>query len=538
MPGSPPSPTRRSLEAPGSTPSTNASSTRNRASSSSRRGQFMIGIGHVRADVARVRHRRAEARVPAGSLAGDAVWCQLFSEPGAGSDVASLQTEASRDGDEWVVNGQKVWTSGAHYGDYGLLRRPHRPDVPEAPRHHHVHRRHARAGHRRRARCVRSTGDAHFNEVFLDDVRLPADALVGERRRRLAGRGRHARQRAAWPSVPVAAASRWAATRTCALARRWPAARRRTDDPVVRQELADLYCRERILALPGPCGSAPRSSPGGSAGPEGSVAEAGHRHARASAAPMSAMALGRRRWLRRGTRPMPDGGAQATTVLFAPHAAASPAAPARSSATSSASAVLGLPKEPAVDRDLPFRELRVGTQKQLSASPDGSRRGGSARRKGREVRRALLRVRTATPSVKSGRRAGSWTSLAGFGLRLLDAAVPVGCHLGLDRLHRQRRAVGRRRRARRPARRGAARRPGTTRFTSPMTRASSAVTARPESSRSIALPTPTSRGSIHDAPNSATSPRRVKAVAIFARAPRSARRRRAPGSVRSPRTHR
>ena len=68
-----------------------------------------------------LRHRGAEEALRRQALRGDEIWCQLFSEPGAGSDLAGLATRAVRDGDDWVVNGQKIWTTGAHYSDWGIL---------------------------------------------------------------------------------------------------------------------------------------------------------------------------------------------------------------------------------------------------------------------------------------------------------------------------------------------------------------------------------------------------------------------------------
>jgi alkylation response protein AidB-like acyl-CoA dehydrogenase len=142
-------------------------------------GPFGIGLGMVAPTILAHATDEVKDRYLRALYRGEIVACQLFSEPAAGSDLASLQTRAVRDGDEWLVTGQKVWTSGAQYSDIGEI--ICRTD-PDAPKHKgltgFVVDMHATGVEVRPLRQM--TGGASFNEVFFTEVRVPDDHRLGD----------------------------------------------------------------------------------------------------------------------------------------------------------------------------------------------------------------------------------------------------------------------------------------------------------------------------------------------------------------------
>jgi len=143
------------------------------------RGVFEIGLGMCVPTLATYANKELRARYVPPALHGDEIWCQLFSEPSAGSDVAGIRTKAERDGDDWIINGQKIWTSGAHFSDYGLLLVRTDPTVPKHKGLSMFFLDMKSPGVEvRRIRQI--SGTSNFNEVFFTDVRIPDAQRLGD----------------------------------------------------------------------------------------------------------------------------------------------------------------------------------------------------------------------------------------------------------------------------------------------------------------------------------------------------------------------
>ncbi len=202
-------------------------------------GPFVIAIGMVGPTLLRHGTPEQQARFLPPMLRGDELWCQLFSEPGAGSDLAALSTRAVRDGDEWIVTGQKVWTSAVSRAAWGILLARTDPDATKREGITYFLLDMQTPGIEPRP-LRQMTGDAHFAEVFLDEVRIPADRVVGEV---------HAGWTAAKTTLTAergAIAGGSTGVDASALIR-LAQERGRTDDPLVRDALAAAHIRQEIL---------------------------------------------------------------------------------------------------------------------------------------------------------------------------------------------------------------------------------------------------------------------------------------------------
>jgi alkylation response protein AidB-like acyl-CoA dehydrogenase len=317
-------------------------------------GAFFIGISMPGNTLVELGTEQQKKRYLPKMLRGEEIWCQLFSEPGAGSDVASLQTSAVRDGDEWVLNGQKVWTSGAQYSDFGAIIA--RTD-PTRPKHSGISMfivdMHAPGVTVRPLKVA--TGHSPFNEVFFDNVRIPADALIGEENK-------------GWDAAVVMLRHERIAIGTMGSSRSNPlaydslrdlaAGLGRTNDQGVRRELAELYARGRAVQLFALL-LREETQAGRLPGARGSVAKLAGSDLGRFAGNVAADVLGDQ------LAGFDSGELQAvTTSIIAAPGNAIAGGTSEIQRNIIGERVLGLAKDPGVDRATPFNQLRVGTQRQ------------------------------------------------------------------------------------------------------------------------------------------------------------------------------
>jgi alkylation response protein AidB-like acyl-CoA dehydrogenase len=328
-------------------------------------------------------------------------WCQFFSEPGAGSDLAGAQTRAVRDGDEWVVNGQKVWTSGALGADRGMLLARTDPDAPKHRGLGYFVIEVDQPGIEIRP-LKQMTGQSPFNEVFFTDARvadadligrpgdgwaaatttlayergnragtvgvagLPAGARRGELLSRICGEvideARAARARAATSADPrnPGIVGR---TSPVSLIREFA----RHDDPVVRQRVAQYYSLIRVNEMTRDRTKA-ESASGRSPGPASSTTKLARSVATRLNRDLGPEILGPHAMLVGPESAV--GGAVAASTIQAPSTSIAGGTD-EVQRNILGERVLGLPREPDDSRDVPFRELRVGTQRRDESSLGG-----------------------------------------------------------------------------------------------------------------------------------------------------------------------
>jgi alkylation response protein AidB-like acyl-CoA dehydrogenase len=315
-------------------------------------GFFTIGLGMVAPTILAHGTDLAKDSYLKPMYRGDIVACQLFSEPGAGSDLASLQTRAERDGEEWILNGQKVWTSGAQYSDIGEIIARTDPDLPK-------HRGLTGFIVDMRAPGVeirplrQMTGGASFNEVFFTDVRIPDSHRLGD-----VNNG--------WNVALTTLMNERAAigtggggmgggllTRLIEMARAFGL----SDDPLVRQKLADLVVHSRVMQYTNQR-AMDKIRSGQLPGPELSIAKLAGTQQTTRLARVAAELLGPKITAETG---------EWGTFAWSQLVLGSPGGRIAGGSDEVmrnivGERVLGLPKEPGIDTTSPFRELKVGTQ--------------------------------------------------------------------------------------------------------------------------------------------------------------------------------
>ncbi|MFP5579967.1 MAG: acyl-CoA dehydrogenase family protein [Acidimicrobiia bacterium] len=345
------------------------------------------GIGVMMAGPTIIDHGTDEQcqRFLPNMVSGKEVWCQLFSEPGAGSDLAGLQTRAERDGDEWIVNGQKVWTSGAQFSRWGILIARTAVDVPKHEGITYFVIDMDQPGIEVRP-LKEMTGGATFNEVFLTDARVPHDNVIGDVNRGwgvavttlahernslgasgMGGQGgamigsndldRPAgkRSRGGGDMAGMAMAFGGGGSMIAGL----PALVGRADDKVLRDKVMRIYTLMEIARFTSLRVQAAKAA-GRGPGPEVSTGKLAASEMVRQLRDVGLEALGPHGQLMGDDTPL--GGMLQQLALFSP-AISIAGGSDQIQRNIIGERVLGLPGEPRVDKDVPFADLKVGTQR-------------------------------------------------------------------------------------------------------------------------------------------------------------------------------
>jgi acyl-CoA dehydrogenase len=315
---------------------------------------FGIGLGMVAPTILAHATDAVKDAYLAKLYRGDLVACQLFSEPGAGSDLAGLQTKAVRDGDEWIVTGQKVWTSGAQYSDLGEI--ICRTD-PDQPKHKGLTGFVVDMGAPGvEVRPLRQmTGGASFNEVFFNEVRVPDDHRLGDvnegwtvalttlmNERASIGAGGGGGGLGLANSVRLAEMLRHFGL---------------ADDPLLRQELADLHIKFQVAKYTNQR-AMDKIKAGQAPGPELSIAKMALTQNLTQVSDFLSRVLGPRLGADTG---------EWGTFAWSQFVLSTPGMRIAGGSDEVlrnivGERVLGLPKDPGIDSKTPFRDLKVGTQ--------------------------------------------------------------------------------------------------------------------------------------------------------------------------------
>jgi alkylation response protein AidB-like acyl-CoA dehydrogenase len=316
-------------------------------------GFFGIGLGMVAPTILAHGTEPVKEAYLRKMYRGDLVGCQLFSEPGAGSDLASVQTKAERDGDEWIITGQKVWTSGAHYSDLGEIICRTDSDLPK-------HKGLTGFVVDMRAPGVeirplrQMTGGASFNEVFFNEVRIPDDHRLGEVNQGwTVALTTLMNERASIGAGGGGGMGLASVTRLAEMCRHFGV----LDDPLVRQKMMDVYINFQVSRYTNQR-AMDKIKRGQLPGPEMSIAKLALTNNLWRTANFVADVL--------GPRIIADTGEWGTFAwgAFLLGVPGMKVAGGTDEVMKNivGERVLGLTKEPGIDTTSPFKDLRVGTQ--------------------------------------------------------------------------------------------------------------------------------------------------------------------------------